>query len=57
MSADGVIKTWDDIEKMEFRDIGERVERAEKFLKKKGDFAACALIMLGIDPTQQFHEF
>lgn len=51
MSADGLIKTWDDIDKMKFRDIGEVVEGAKKFLKKKGDFAACALIYLGIDPT------
>jgi uroporphyrinogen decarboxylase len=49
-SADGVIKTRDDLDKMVFRDIEPVVEQAEAFLERKGDLAACALVFLGIDP-------
>lgn len=49
-SADGVIKTPDDLDKMVFADIGEVAEMCEEFLEHKGDFAACAMVFLGIDP-------
>jgi uroporphyrinogen decarboxylase len=49
-SADGVIKSRDDLDKMVFADIGEVVELCEAFLAHKGDFAACAMTFLGIDP-------
>lgn len=49
-SADGMIKTRKDLDKMKFRDIDEVVAQAEKFLKHKGDYAANAMLFLGIDP-------
>jgi len=49
-SADGVLKTRDDLRKMQFNDIGPVIEGARAFLAQKGDLAACALIFLGIDP-------
>jgi len=50
-SADGIIKSFDDLDKMVFRtDIDEIINGAEKFLKNKGDLAACALVFLGLDP-------
>jgi len=51
-SADGVLKSFDDLDKMIFRtDIDQIIAGAEEFLKHKGDLAACALIFLGLDPT------
>ncbi|MBW2370348.1 MAG: hypothetical protein JRH15_20955 [Deltaproteobacteria bacterium] len=50
-SADGIIKTRDDLDKMKFANIDEVITMCEEFLKYKGDFAACAMIFLGIDPT------
>ena len=49
-SADGVIKTRDDLDKMVFTDIDEVVEMCEEFLEHKDEFAACAMVFLGIDP-------
>ena len=50
-SADGVLKSFDDLDKMVFRtDIDQILEGAEIFIRQKGDLAACALIFLGIDP-------
>jgi len=50
-SADGIIKSRKDLNKMTFRRIDEAIEPAKEFLTHKDDFAACALIFLGIDPT------
>jgi len=51
-SADGILKSFDDLDQMVFRtDIDRILTRAEEFLKHKGDLAACALIFLGLDPT------
>jgi uroporphyrinogen decarboxylase len=50
-SADGVLKTRDDLDKMVFRDIEPIIEQAKAFLAQKGDLAACALVFLGIDPA------
>lgn len=51
-SADGILKSFDDLDKMVFRtDIDEILTGAEEFLARKGDLAACALIFLGLDPT------
>ena len=50
-SADGVLKTRDDMTKMVFRDIEPVIEGAKAFLEHKGDLAACALVFLGIDPV------
>jgi len=49
-SADGVIKSRDDLGKMVFREIEPIVDQAKAFLARKGDLAACALVFLGIDP-------
>ena len=50
-SADGIIKSFDDLDKMVFRtDIDQIIAGAEEFLKYKGDLAACALLFLGLDP-------
>ncbi len=51
LSADGIIKKKSDLKKLIFRDIDEVIDQAKHFLKYKGDFAACAMIYLGIDPT------
>jgi hypothetical protein len=51
-SADGVLKSFDDLDKMVFRqDIDQILSQAEEFIRHKGDLAACALVFLGIDPT------
>lgn len=51
-SADGILKSFDDLDKMVFRkDIDQILSGAEEFVKHKGDLAACALIFLGLDPT------
>jgi hypothetical protein len=50
MSADGILKSRADLDKMVFRDIEQVVAGAREFLAHKGDLAACALIFLGIDP-------
>jgi hypothetical protein len=49
--AGGILKEPADLDKMVFRDVDEVVAQAREFLKHKGDFAACAVVMLGIDPT------
>jgi hypothetical protein len=51
-SADGVLKSFADLDKMVFnKDIDRIISGAKEFLKHKGDLAACALIFLGLDPT------
>ena len=51
-NADGLLKTRDDVKHMRFRTIDEEFwEPAHKFLDAKGDYAACAMLWLGIDPT------
>ena len=51
-AADGILKSFDDLDKLIFRtDIDRIISKAEKFLKHKGDLAACAMIYLGIDPA------
>jgi Uroporphyrinogen decarboxylase (URO-D) len=51
-SADGILKSFDDLDRMVFRtDIDRIVSGAEEFLRNKGDLAACALIFMGLDPT------
>lgn len=51
-SADGILKSFEDLDKMVFRtDIDQIISGAEEFIKQKGDLAACALIFLGLDPT------
>ena len=51
-SADGILKSFADLDKMVLRtDIDRILSGAEEFLKNKGDLAACALIFLGLDPT------
>lgn len=51
-SADGILKSYDDLDKMVFRtDIDRILSGAEAFIRQKGDLAACALIFLGIDPV------
>jgi uroporphyrinogen decarboxylase len=51
-SADGVLKSFDDLDKMVFRtDIDRIIEGAKAFIAQKGDLAACALVFLGLDPT------
>ncbi|MEE4193685.1 MAG: uroporphyrinogen decarboxylase family protein [Anaerolineae bacterium] len=50
-AADGIIKSFEDLDKMVFRtDIDQIISGAEQFLKNKGDLAACALVFLGLDP-------
>lgn len=49
-SADGILKTRDDVCKMHFRDPMDVIEPAKQFLARKGDLAACALVFMGIDP-------
>ena len=49
-AGDGVLKSRDDLAKMQFTPIERVVEGAKAFLAQKGDLAACALIFLGIDP-------
>ncbi len=51
LSADGIIKTRDDIKDVKFNNIDDIIEDAKEFLKNKGDFAACAEVYLGIDPV------
>jgi hypothetical protein len=51
-SADGVLKSLDDLDKMVFRtDIDQILSDAEAFIERKGDLAACALVFLGLDPV------
>jgi uroporphyrinogen decarboxylase len=50
-NADGILKSRKDLDKMVFHETDEVLARAEKFLAHKGDFAACAMVWLGIDPT------
>ena len=49
-SADGILKTRADLDKMVFRDVDDVIAPAQAFLEQKGDLAACALVFLGIDP-------
>lgn len=51
LSADGIIKTRDDIKNLKFLKIEDLIKDAKEFLKNKGDFAACAELYLGIDPV------
>lgn len=50
-SADGILKSRKDLDKMVFREPDEVLDNAKEFLAHKGDFAACAMVWLGIDPT------
>jgi hypothetical protein len=51
-SADGIIKTRDDVDEIEFQEIDDAYwEPARAFLARKGHFAACAMLWLGIDPV------
>jgi uroporphyrinogen decarboxylase len=51
-NADGLLKTREDVRHMKFRAINEEFwEPAHSFLDTKGDYAACAMLWLGIDPT------
>jgi hypothetical protein len=51
-SADGIVKTRDDIDRIEFQEITDEYwVAARHFLAHKGDFAACAMLWLGIDPV------
>jgi hypothetical protein len=51
--GDGLIKTRDDLGLMELPDPYRRefYRSAEEFVREKEDFAACAILFLGIDPT------
>ena len=51
-NADGLLKTRDDIKYMRFRKIDDEFwEPAHRFLDAKEEYAACAMLWLGIDPT------
>jgi len=56
-SADGIIKTRQDVDGIVFREIDALTaqaafwEPARQFLSNKDDFAACAMLWLGIDPV------
>ena len=51
-SADGIIKTRSDLDKMVFQELDEQFwAPARAFIENKGDFAACAAFFLGIDPA------
>ena len=51
-SADGIIKTREDVKHIRFAPIDDAfVERAERFMERKGDLAACAMCWLGLDPV------
>jgi len=51
-SADGLIKTREDVDRIEFQEIDDAYwEPARQFVAHKGEFAACALLWLGIDPV------
>ena len=51
-NADGLLKTKDDFKYMHFRPIDDEFwESAYRFLESKGDYAANAMLWLGIDPT------
>lgn len=50
--GEGLLATEEDLEKMELPALDDEFFRpAVEFLKEKGDFAACAAISMGIDPT------
>ena len=50
-SADGAIKTRRDIDQLVLRNLDDEFwQAAQTFLENKGDFAACAVFFLGIDP-------
>jgi len=50
-SADGIVKTREDVDRLVFREIDDAFwEPARQFVAHKDDFAACALLWLGIDP-------
>jgi len=50
-SADGAIKTWQDVDQLVLRELDDEFwESARRFVENKGDFAACAIFYLGIDP-------
>ncbi|MFH1928538.1 MAG: uroporphyrinogen decarboxylase family protein [Chloroflexota bacterium] len=51
-SADGILKTRDDLAKMVFRELDDQFwAPARAFVENKGDFAACAMVFLGVDPA------
>lgn len=50
-NADGILKTRKDLDKMVFQEPDEALIDAKQFLAHKDDFATCALVWLGIDPT------
>ena len=51
-NADGLLKDRDDVKHMRFRKIDDEFwESAYRFLDAKEEYAACAMLWLGIDPT------
>ena len=51
-NADGLLKTKGDVKHMNFRTIDDEFwEPAYRFAERKGDYAANAMLWLGIDPT------
>lgn len=49
--ADGVLKSWDDLDKLVFRPLDDEFwDQAQAFVENKGEFAACAIFFMGIDP-------
>ena len=51
-NADGLLKTRSDVKHMQFRKIDREFwEPAHRFLERKGAYATCAMLWLGIDPT------
>ena len=50
-SADGAIKAWRDVDQLVLRELDDDFWQAARTLvENKGDFAACAIFYLGIDP-------
>lgn len=51
-SADGVIKSRADLDRLVLRPLDDAFwAPARRFVENKGEFAACAMLFLGIDPT------
>jgi uroporphyrinogen decarboxylase len=51
-NADGRLKTPDDVKHLQFRKLDDEFwDPAHRFLEGKGEYAACAMLWLGIDPT------
>ena len=51
-NADGLLKNAEDVRHMRFRKIDDELwESAHRFLDAREEYAACAMLWLGIDPT------